>query len=212
LGEALREIGRSSADHGPVAARTRVQGFHDRQSKAVQDSADIGRLVVGSLPVLGLLGTMLGLSNALYNAFSEGLFGDEQVQAFVSGLSTALDTTVLAMLCAAPLFAWLTFQTRQESQLIERYAEYLRRRFSVSDLPESDKPTQLMYTELCRLTKQIGQQAKSSFEELLGNSAAALQQALTEAVGQHLQQQQRKPAETHHRTDSRANNPSTKRL
>lgn len=181
LAEALRKVGRCCADYGAGAAWSRVERFHDEQSNAVQKNHDLIHFFVGSLPVLGLLGTMLGLSDALYAAFSQG-FGAESVEQFVVGLSTALDTTVLAMVCAAPLFACTTLQVRQQSHLVDRYAECLRERSGLADVPERDKATYVIYAELCRVTKQIGEDAKSMFADVLANSVAALRDVLSEAV------------------------------
>ncbi len=201
LAEALRKVGRSNADHGAAAARSQVDRFHDEQLKTVQQDYDLVRFAVGSLPALGLLGTMLGLSDALYYAFSKGLFGDAEVKAFVAGLSTALDTTVLAMLCAAPLFAWTALLVWQQSRLVDRYVDFLRRHFGLTDAPEGDKGVYAIYAELCRLTKQIGQDAKVMFAEMLNSSATALRETLGEAVQEHLAQHHQSQLETAHAHD-----------
>lgn len=185
LAEVTRRAGQLNTDRGATAVRSYVERFHAEQSNAVQNNYDLIRFVVGTLPALGLLGTVLGLSDALFAAFSRG-FGTESVGKFVEGLSTALDTTVLAMLCAGPLFAWMALQTRQEYQTVDRHAEFLRRRFGLAEVPDGDKGTHVIYTELCRLTKRIGEDAKAMFGEMLDTSGAALRETLGEAVQKHL--------------------------
>ena len=71
---------------------------------------------------------MLGLSGALFDAFGEGKLTDQAVQQFVSSLATALDTTVLAMLCAAPVFFASFLLCRRENELHDHQIGYVKER------------------------------------------------------------------------------------
>lgn len=190
LATALQQVGRLHAEYGALAARSRLDRFVENQSKAVRKAYEIVNFLIGSLPALGLIGTMLGLSDTLYAAFSHG-FGSDSVEQFVSGLATALDTTVLAMVCAAVLVAWSFLQARQESHLVDQYAQYVRQHFALSQMPDGDGTPFAVYVELAHLTKRIGQDAKAMFADVLATSVAALRETLSDAseklVAEHRQ-------------------------
>ncbi len=97
------------ARHGGRVALSHAERFAQQQQEDCQRACDVINFLVCSLPALGLFGTMLGLSGALSAAFSKGSFGSDSIQTFVGSLGTALDTTVLALVCAmvAGSTAWL---------------------------------------------------------------------------------------------------------
>jgi biopolymer transport protein ExbB/TolQ len=93
---------------GAEAAISFVNHMIKEEKNKISKSYEIINFLLCSLPACGLFGTMLGLSNSLFTAFSAGVGREKGIQQFVTALSTALDTTVLAMACAMFLggFAW----------------------------------------------------------------------------------------------------------
>jgi len=111
----LRDV---ATQEGMTSAFSRAERFAQERQKDIQRAYDSINFLVCSLPALGLFGTMLGLSSALFGAFSQGSFGSESIETFVSSLGTALDTSVLALSCALVigLLAWLLNRTEKEFQ------------------------------------------------------------------------------------------------
>jgi biopolymer transport protein ExbB/TolQ len=81
------------------------------------------RALVWSMPMLGFLGTVLGISNAV-GGFS-GLLGNVNdidsvklgLGSVTTGLSTAFDTTVLGIICAIACMSIVTLSEKSELQL-----------------------------------------------------------------------------------------------
>lgn len=134
LGEHLHAIRKSLAKDSGEVALSYAQDFIQGQKNNIQKAYELINFLVCSLPALGLLGTMLGLSQALFEAFSNGKFGAESTKRFIESLGTALDTTVLALICAllAGTFAWLLH--RVESEHTEQEANFVRNLFSLDQL------------------------------------------------------------------------------
>ena len=100
LSNHIEEVTDTLARHGARAAFSHVERFAQQQQEEAQRANDVINFLLCSLPALGLFGTMLGLSSALSAAFSKGNFGSDSIQMFVKSLGTALDTTVLALICS----------------------------------------------------------------------------------------------------------------
>lgn len=169
-------------EHGAAAAVACAQRLAEENGTRVRKAYEAIHFLAGSLPALGLFGTMLGLSSALYAAFSAGTLNADSIQRFVTGLATAMDTTVLAMACAIPLFACAWLQSRAEQTLAEGYAAHICKQFELQDLPATDQTVDVLHEELRRLMRKIGWEARSNFEQLLETSTKQYQQQLERAV------------------------------
>jgi len=180
--ESVRDVCATRRTHGNVAALAHTERIaKDREKRIHKSYANINYLA-GCLPALGLFGTMLGMSNALFAAFGEGSLGPQSVQRFVASLSTAMDTTVLAMTCAAPLFAWLWLLERFDNELTERYADHVRNRLGLEHVLHEDKTVDALRTELRSLAGAIADEAHSSFESVLKKAVQTYQEGLGEAI------------------------------
>ncbi|MBJ7898552.1 MAG: hypothetical protein GC158_01235 [Cyanobacteria bacterium RI_101] len=82
------------------------------------------RILLWSIPLLGLIGTLFGLGSAVqgFSLFLEQAANLEQVQnsfgSVASGLTVALDTTLAALLLSIFGMVFLSLVERQESQLL----------------------------------------------------------------------------------------------
>jgi biopolymer transport protein ExbB/TolQ len=114
------------------AASLCVENFARQRKDDVHKSYELIHFLMGSLPAFGLLGTVLGLSDAMFRAFSSGQFGPASIKLFVSALGTALDTTVLALVCSLPagMLVWLI--NRREIELVESETKFVKSVFSLN--------------------------------------------------------------------------------
>jgi len=120
----LRNIGQI----GDVASILRSQAENDENQ--VASSYTLLNGMVWAIPVLGFVGTVLGLSMAI-GGFTQTLqaAGDvsqirASLQGVTSGLSTAFETTLIALIYALILQLWITFQQRREMTLLDACNDY----------------------------------------------------------------------------------------
>ena len=124
LGDQIRTLRDALDRFGTSAAVARAESLAQRQEEETQREYEVINFLLGSMPALGLFGTMLGLSDGLFKAFSKG-FGQESIQGFIGSLGIALDTTVLALACAlvAGFGTWVL--TRTERLLHARRTDFV---------------------------------------------------------------------------------------
>jgi biopolymer transport protein ExbB/TolQ len=168
--------------HGSVAAVAHAERLADESRQGLHRSYAMINYLAGMLPALGLFGTMLGLSNGLFAAFSGGTMGPDAVKQFVSSLAVAMDTTVLAMVLAAPLFAVAWLLERTERDLIDRWHQRLRAELGLDHTADADPTVDALRTELRSLAGGIASEANACFQKALQSSAAAYRDSLHEAV------------------------------
>ncbi len=201
LGEVLRRASRFWQEAGAKAVRTYLDQLRTEQHEALDKYYDLLRYLIGALPFLGLFGTVVGLSMALEQAFSQGM-GNGAVEKFVAGLAVALDTTILGMACAAPLFTCLQWLLARHHGLVDQIIGYLRKQFRLDELPpDQDELAAVLQEELGRITNHIANEAKtfyaelsrqtkSTFTELAAESLQTLQALFQQGVRQHLSEYQ----------------------
>jgi biopolymer transport protein ExbB/TolQ len=167
---------------GIAAATECIERLTAKRQTEAQRAYDGFRFLIGVLPALGLLGTLLGLSDALFAAFSGGTLDSATLRQFVTGLATAMDATVLGMAAAAPLVGGVWFLSRREEALVALFAEHLRRRFDLQDFSPANRSTDVLQAELRRLTRKIADEAQLAFGKLLETSAQTYREQLEHAV------------------------------
>ncbi len=123
----LRNLGRVT----DVDDMLRSQAEQDEA--AMESSYALVEGFVWAIPVLGFIGTVLGLSQAIgqfsvvlssgkeFAAIAEGLRG------VTAGLATAFETTLVALVAALAIQLLLTFLRRNEAEFLEACAEYCTR-------------------------------------------------------------------------------------
>lgn len=93
---------------------------------ASESSYSFPRILVWAIPLLGFVGTVLGISSAVngFSGFLEGSSEVEQIKEGIgtvtSGLAVAFDTTLLALLLSIVVMIPLVLIERRESQLLLR--------------------------------------------------------------------------------------------
>jgi biopolymer transport protein ExbB/TolQ len=120
----LRNLGRVS----DVDDILRSQAEHDEAS--METSYSLVQGFVWAIPVLGFIGTVVGLSDAI-GSFSGVLTQSEQVDQLSSalrgvtaGLATAFETTLVALVAALAIQLLLTVLKKSEEEFLDSCAEY----------------------------------------------------------------------------------------
>ena len=123
----LRNLGRV----GDVEDILRAQGAHDESS--LETSYSVINAFVWAIPVLGFIGTVLGLSKAI-SQFGGVLQGAGEMEAIKSslegvtaGLGTAFETTLEALVAALLIQLWLAFLKKSEEEFLDECTEYCTR-------------------------------------------------------------------------------------
>jgi biopolymer transport protein ExbB/TolQ len=120
----LRNLGQVTEVDGIL----RSQGEHDESS--METSYTLLGGFVWAIPVLGFIGTVLGLSEAI-GGFSSVLQGAAELgeikvalQGVTGGLATAFETTLQALVGALCIQLYLTYLKKSELQFLEQCAAY----------------------------------------------------------------------------------------
>jgi hypothetical protein len=123
----LRNMGRVG-DLGDVL---RYQAESDEAG--VESSYGVVRGLIWGIPVLGFIGTVIGLSAAV-GAFANTLGNAQSVQEItqelrpvIGGLSTAFETTLQALIAALVLQQFLVVVRRQEERMLDQFTEFCQR-------------------------------------------------------------------------------------
>jgi biopolymer transport protein ExbB/TolQ len=182
LARQLDVVAKICAEHGMRAAASGADQVAQAHAEEIHKAHETITHITGSLPVVGFLGTLLGLNQGLFVAFCGGSPKTESVMMFVTAFATTLDNTILAVFCAVPLFAAGFVLARLENELSSQYAAHVRKQFGLKNLPEEDKATPVLQAELRKITAKIAVEAKAAFERLLEESAGAYRDTLERAV------------------------------
>lgn len=120
----LRNIGRVS----DVDEMLRSQAEQDES--AMETSYSLLQGFIWAIPILGFIGTVLGLSNAI-GGFTQVLQGASEVdqivgalQGVTAGLATAFETTLEALVAALAIQLLLTMIKKSEEEFLDACAEY----------------------------------------------------------------------------------------
>ena len=123
----LRNVGRI----GDVAEVLRTQGETDEGQ--VDSSYTVLRGFIWAIPVLGFIGTVLGLSVAMgsFGAVLNNAGEMEQLrgalQTVVGGLSTAFETTLQGLVAALCIHLFMTMTRRREEQFLDNCKDYCQK-------------------------------------------------------------------------------------
>jgi hypothetical protein len=102
-----------------------------------------------------------------------------------------MDTTVLAMACAVPLFGCIWMLSRAENDLLDRYAAYIRKKLGLDPFAEHDKIAAALRGELRRIVQKVGEDAKVAFGQIVASSADVYREKLERAVVEVFSRQRR---------------------
>jgi biopolymer transport protein ExbB/TolQ len=120
----LRNLGRI-ADVDDI-----LRSQSETDESALETSYSLVQGFVWAIPVLGFIGTVLGLSDAIGN-FSGVLTGAKEVEQLsialrgvTAGLSTAFETTLVALVAALVIQLLLTVLKKAEHEFLDNCSEY----------------------------------------------------------------------------------------
>lgn len=111
-----------------VSAILRAQAENDEDQ--VASSYTLVNGLVWAIPVLGFIGTVMGLSMAIgqftFTLQSQGDLASlrTSLQGVTSGLATAFETTLIALVFALILQLWITFQQKREMAFLDECNDY----------------------------------------------------------------------------------------
>ncbi len=107
-----------------------LNSLAERDESAHETSFGLINGFLWAIPVLGFIGTVLGLSQSISN-FSGVLEKESEISAIVDslkkvtgGLSTAFETTLLALLIALVVQLWMNAQKGAEEQFLDDCNDY----------------------------------------------------------------------------------------
>lgn len=110
-----------------------LRSLGERDESALQTSFATIQGFLWCIPVLGFIGTVLGLSQAI-GAFGELLEDNvelvnvvQSLKGVTGGLSTAFETTLIALVIAVVLQLLVTSQRKKEELLLDDISEYCLR-------------------------------------------------------------------------------------
>jgi len=136
LGEALRFLDRTRSVDG---LEDQLRNLADADEVRAHESYALVRVVISTIPILGFLGTVVGITRAvaqLAQVVGELSF-EQAINSVVSGLSVAFDTTALALGLSIVLIFAMFFMSRKERRCLARVealvANALVGRFRVDD-------------------------------------------------------------------------------
>ena len=102
----------------------------DHEESIVETSYSLLRGFVWGIPILGFIGTVMGLSEAIgkFGAVLGETTETSQIttalQGVTSGLSTAFETTLIALVAALVVQMLITFQKKGEEDFLDECTEY----------------------------------------------------------------------------------------
>lgn len=153
---------------------TRTEAFELAQ----QNSFSIPRILVWAIPVLGFLGTVIGIGSAV-GQFDSFLSNAEDIDAMrdglanvTSGLGTAFDTTFLALAISLLVMVPLVAVERHEQRLITRMDLVLRQSL-LTVLPDANQGGNSAGIDEHQLQRVVG----AAFEKYLPNAEALVEPA-----------------------------------
>ncbi|QDU95463.1 MotA/TolQ/ExbB proton channel family protein [Lignipirellula cremea] len=191
LHDALEYVERKRS---PQGVEEELKYYADNDAARQQESYALVRIITWATPMLGFLGTVIGITMALGGLDAEKLDSNFQdaISGLLSGLYVAFDTTALALsLSILLMFVWFLID-RLETQLLERVDvranEEIVGRFAQigSDRDPHLASVERMCVAVMRATEQLMQRQN----QLWQSTAEAVQQQWGEAIvqsGQRLQ-------------------------
>ncbi len=154
----------------------------DNDSMSLESSYSFIRFMVWAMPILGFLGTVLGITEAIAGVSPEQL--EKGLSAVTGGLATAFDTTGLAlMLTMAAMFLSFLVERLEQSALqnVDAYIdEHLFHRFT---RPESENsPLLAAMEQLVQRQADVWAESMSQMQGRLLEEEGRIQQRLTTAL------------------------------
>ncbi len=165
-----------------------LRSLADTDSIALENSYSLIRLITWAIPILGFLGTVLGITGAIANVDPATL--EKSLGGVTSGLSLAFDATAVALALTMGLMFITFLVERLEQGVLEgvdRYAdEQLAHRFERTG-PEGGEFLEVVRESMRALVEATGQMVDRQ-AEVWAEALAAAERRWAQ-TGQHQQQQ-----------------------
>ena len=219
LGEVLERVRRRGSAEG---LDEELKYLADRHADEVYESYSLFRVILWAIPILGFLGTVIGITLAVAKLAPTAL--EDSLQEVTTGLGVAFDTTALALALSIVLMFARFLTARAENQLLARVDrcvddEMLGRFEVMSDRPDGQLAavrrmieamiqTTIQTTDgLVRRQAELWQASLETSQGRWNASAEAagkqLQAALAGALDRNLAAHARHLAEAEHATAER---------
>ena len=204
LTDALESIRRKGSAEG---LDEELKYLSDLDAGRQQDSYGLVRIIVWAVPMLGFLGTVVGITTAIGDLAKADLVNsmDTAMSGLLSGLFVAFDTTAIALSFALMLMFAQFMLDRMETQLLgevdARVTDELATRFEMVGA-SSDPQVQSMHRmaqQMLKATEQLVQRqaeiwqvtiqaAHQQWQKVSAASAEQLQQGLSTSLERSLTQ------------------------
>jgi biopolymer transport protein ExbB/TolQ len=196
LGVRLREaLGFIERRGSPAGIDEELKYLADLDAARQQESFALVRIIIWATPMLGFLGTVIGITQALGDLDAELLATDPKgaMQGLLAGLYIAFDTTALALTLSIVLMFQQFLVDRFESQLLsmvdEQAGDELLRRFT--EEPSAADPhlaaVQRMSSAVIKTTEKLVHDQTDHWKKTL-DGANSQWRSLLEASGTHVQE------------------------
>ncbi len=177
--------------------------LEDADLSRMHHSYAMVRIILSTIPILGFLGTVIGISVAIGKMDLSAEAMDEAMDAVIGGLGVAFDTTALALSLSMVLLFFKFLVERVELRLLTAVDENVSRQL-IGRFAQYGTDNDPHLASVCRMSEQLlvavrgGMEKQadllhSSFEEashrwsdLLAASATTLDEALSGAVAEGL--------------------------
>tara|TARA_B100000029_G_scaffold42199_1_gene39195 strand:- start:338 stop:2101 length:1764 start_codon:yes stop_codon:yes gene_type:complete len=144
----------ANGDVQEVATTLNMQSDVDARNS--ENSFTLVKVFIAVIPLMGFIGTVLGISTAV-GGFGDTLQGATELSAIknsltgvTSGLSTAFDTTLLALLMSVCLMLPVSSCQQAEEKLLSRVDDYATNEFltRLEDAERQKNPVELLAADL----------------------------------------------------------------
>jgi hypothetical protein len=184
LGRRIAGILEFLRDRGSAAELDdHMRALGDGDALVLESSYALTRFITWAIPILGFLGTVLGITAAISNVSPDVL--EKSISGVTDGLAEAFDTTALALsLTMIVMFCSFLVERLEEGVLlsVDSYAErYLAHRF------ERTGAAGAAGGEVAAVVRQNSQALIQATEQLVQKQAAVWAQALEQAEQRRLQ-------------------------
>ncbi len=149
-----------------------LKSLADNDQQRQHDSLAFARIIVWAIPMLGFLGTVIGITMSLADLSPQNLVSSPEtaMEGMLAGLGVAFDTTALALSLAIVLMFTQFVTTRIETQLLDHITAHIASEligrfedYTVEQDPSVAKMAHL--TEIIlRSTEQMFQQSMTKLE------------------------------------------------
>ena len=193
--ERFERVEQCLKSEGQKAAPDYARQLAERDEEDLDQIYSMLNRVIQMVAALGFFGTVWGISRSMFNSFSNlDKASPDQLKSglgsFSQALSTALDTTVLALVCGIVLSIAVTVVHWAESGGLRSLRELIERRFDLASLLwQSDVERQMI------LSKQIIESVREPMKVMAAEAGGAFRHELAQAAQAHLEafrQQQHK--------------------